>query len=98
MCLRGVIAKTKKKKKLKNVYNKWPIHWYTDAHFMLAHRVSVYRRIEVKLLFCIGLYFITSNTRVPYCIHTHITGHYNPSVRIVSHTTYVVCVNFYTQF
>ena len=30
-------------------------------------------------------------------IHTYITGHYNPSVRIidlVSHTTYVVCVNF----
>ena len=31
------------------------------------------------------------------CIHTHIICHYNPSVRIielVSHTTYVVCVNF----
>ena len=31
------------------------------------------------------------------CTHTHIIGHYNPSVRIidlVSHTTYVVCVNF----
>ena len=30
-------------------------------------------------------------------IHTYITGHYNLSVRIidlVSHTTYVVCVNF----
>ena len=30
-------------------------------------------------------------------IHTYITGHYNPSVRIidlVSHNTYVVCVNF----
>ena len=30
-------------------------------------------------------------------IHTYIVGHYNPSVRIfdlVSHTTYVVCVNF----
>ena len=28
-------------------------------------------------------------------IHTYITGHYNPSVRIIeliSHTTYVVCV------
>ena len=35
-----------------------------------------------------------------YCIHTYIIGHYNSSVRIidlVSHTTYVVCVNFYTQ-
>ena len=32
-----------------------------------------------------------------YHIHTYIIGHYNPSVRIidlVSHTTYVVCVNF----
>ena len=31
------------------------------------------------------------------CIHTYIIGHYNPSVMItdlVSHTTYVVCVNF----
>ena len=31
----------------------------------------------------------------PY--HTYIIGHYNPSIRIidlVSHTTYVVCVNF----
>ena len=30
-------------------------------------------------------------------LHTYIIGHYNPSVRIidlVSHTTYVVCVNF----
>ena len=30
-------------------------------------------------------------------IHTYIIGHHNPSVRIidlVSHTTYVVCVNF----
>ena len=30
-------------------------------------------------------------------IHTYIIGHYNPSVRIidlVSHITYVVCVNF----
>ena len=32
-------------------------------------------------------------------LHTYIIGHYNPSVRIIdldSHTTYVVCVNFYT--
>ena len=30
-------------------------------------------------------------------LHTYIIGHYNPSVRIinlVSHTIYVVCVNF----
>ena len=30
-------------------------------------------------------------------LHTYIIGHYNPSIRIidpVSHTTYVVCVNF----
>ena len=33
----------------------------------------------------------------PCYTHTYIIGHYNPSVRIiylVSHTTYVVCVNF----
>ena len=31
--------------------------------------------------------------------HTYIIGHYSPSVRIidlVSHTTYIVCVNCYT--
>ena len=30
-------------------------------------------------------------------IHTYIIGHYKPSVRIidlVTHTTYIVCVNF----
>ena len=30
-------------------------------------------------------------------VHTYIIGHYNPSVRIIdliSHTTYIVCVNF----
>ena len=27
-------------------------------------------------------------------IHTYITGHYNPLVRLISHTTYVVCINF----
>ena len=33
--------------------------------------------------------------------HTYIIGHYNPSVRIidlVSHTTYVVCVNFIREW
>ena len=32
-------------------------------------------------------------------IHTYIIGHYNPLVRIIDlvpHTSYVVCVNFYT--
>ena len=32
--------------------------------------------------------------------NTNIIGHYNPSIRIiglVSHTTYVVCINFYTH-
>ena len=34
-----------------------------------------------------------------HTIDTYIIGHYNPSARItdlVSHTTYIVCVNFYT--
>ena len=33
-------------------------------------------------------------------LHTYIIGHYNLLARItdlVSHTTYVVCVNFYTK-
>ena len=34
-----------------------------------------------------------------YPTSTYVIGHYNPSVRIIDpdpHTTYVVCVNFYT--
>ena len=41
-------------------------------------------------IFCLNFFFI-------FKLHTYIIGHYNPSVRIielVSHTTYVVCVNF----
>ena len=41
---------------------------------------------------CIGLLY-----QQQAYIHTYIIGHYNPLVRIfdlVSHTTYVVCVNF----
>ena len=37
------------------------------------------------------------NTYIHTYIHTYIIDHYNPSVRIidlVSHTNYVVCVNF----
>ena len=36
-------------------------------------------------------------SKLQFYIHTYIIDHYNPSVRIidlVSHTTYVVCVNF----
>ena len=39
--------------------------------------------------------FIERSTQ--FNLYTYIIGHYNPSVRIidlVSHTTYVVCVNF----
>ena len=39
----------------------------------------------------------SKETDISINIHTYIIGHYNPSVRIidlVSHTTYVVCVNF----
>ena len=34
-------------------------------------------------------------------IHTYITGHYNPSVRIIDlvyHNTYVTCVNFICEW
>ena len=39
------------------------------------------------------------NITYPVVLHTYIIGQYNPSVRIidlVSHTTYVMCINFYT--
>ena len=45
-------------------------------------------------------WFVTELLRPPYRgnhLHTYIIGHYNPSVRVidlVSHKTYVVCVNF----
>ena len=40
---------------------------------------------------------LNGNTKLLLYIHTYIISHYNLSVRIivlVSHTTYVVCVNF----
>ena len=43
---------------------------------------------------CVQLYFTNGFTNT--YIHTYIIGNYNPSVIIidlVSHTTYVVCVN-----
>ena len=43
------------------------------------------------------LYMALSQFLPQIDIHTYIIGHYNPSVRIidlVTHTTYVVCVNF----
>ena len=52
--------------------------------------------ISIKLL----IFFFVSNLLITiqiHIIHTYIIGHYNTSVRIidlVSHTTYVVCVNF----
>ena len=64
--------------------------------FIEAWRHVSFRNLNVAyilLLFLLGTFFCR-------CTHTHtyIIGHYNPSVRIidlVSHTTYVVCVNFY---
>ena len=47
--------------------------------------------------FCENTKTELQNIAGKYYIHTYIIGHYNPSVRIidlVSHTTYVVCVNF----
>ena len=50
--------------------------------------------------FCFGVYL--SNLTLSFSpVHTYIIGHYNPSVRIidlVSHATYVVCVNFIHQW
>ena len=41
--------------------------------------------------------FWLTGAKALFYIHTYIIGHYNTSVRIIdliSHTTYVVCVNF----
>ena len=43
------------------------------------------------------VWFNCSHYDIFFHVETYIIGHYNPSVRIidlVSHTTYVVCVNF----
>ena len=47
--------------------------------------------LGLTLLYSVPLYYLL------HYIHTYIIGRYNPSVRIidlVSHITYVVCVNF----
>ena len=57
------------------------------GHAVAYTIVSIFKHI----IDCVQLYF--TNT------YMYIIGHYNPSARIidlVSHTTYVVCVNFYT--
>ena len=48
---------------------------------------------DLKIIIIFGLHLVT----VVFYLHTYINGHYNRSVRIidlVSHTIYVVCVNF----
>ena len=50
-----------------------------------------------KLFFIKVTVFVGPAYRFHKYIHTYIIGHYNPSVQIidlVSHTTYIVCVNF----
>ena len=61
---------------------------------------------DVNKLRIVAQHSVKCGTSLSYCCvgvlnyfnkHTYITGHYNPSVSIsdlVSHTTYVVCVNF----
>ena len=74
----------------------------------LMHHVTGWHllcRKEITISVAIRKYLSGNNTVSDYSnilsiysfIHTYIIGHYNPSVRIidlVSHTTYVVCVNF----
>ena len=67
-----------------NCYKKWPYQLVTEpltyTHYIIVIQVS-----------------ITQFSPIHLNSHTYIIGHYNPSVRIidlVSHTTYVMCVNF----
>ena len=65
------------------------MYTYIDVLYV----ISVYKNILPKKFLVKTPTFFNSFTY----IHTYIIDHYNPSVRIidlVSHTTYVVCVNF----
>ena len=72
---------------LNNVY----VHTYLFPQNRITWAFELINfRIQVSQIF--------NNTEFSkYELHTNITGHYNPSVRIidlVSRTTYVMCVNF----
>ena len=67
-----------------------------SQHSKSLYGVELMDLLKIKALILLQKVIYTRD------IHTYIIGHYNPSVRIidlVSHTTYVVCVNFfYLQF
>ena len=73
----------------------------TMKRYTIEQRVKI---VDAKLhfvQFVIFLVSIINQMRKFLYIHTYIIGHYNPSVRIifiVSHTPYVVCVNFIRKF
>ena len=58
--------------------------------------LKIHLSMDILLTYLIG-HNNPINGFLPAILHTYINGHYKPSVRIidlVSHTTYVVCVNF----
>ena len=70
----------------------------TEASSMPPSAHITWWQVDVRILTFKGHY---SYYNLPLTkgkiLHTYIIGHYNPSVSIidlVSHTTYVVCVNF----
>ena len=82
----------------------WSCHrWqcYNDIHDVLKVKcgggtANIIKTTYFRRRFLLFNKLHSSLTKKNY-IHTYIIGHYNPSVRIidlVSHTTYVVCVNF----
>ena len=69
-----------------------------NAYYYCTHTC-----IRIHIFRCVVIFKYEKTAKlieenVYFCfIHTYIIGHYNPSVRIidlVSHTTYVVCINF----
>ena len=68
----------------------------TDSPNLIHTRVVLCQQFNIDIRFrSLTVYNFMSTSKKYIC--TYIIGHYNPSVRIivlVSHTTYVVCVNF----
>ena len=77
--------------------SKWNVIIHSDSQAAIWALSSNMMNSKTVYGCCRYLDEIAERQCYPYRIHTNIIGHYNLSVRIidlVSHTTYVVCVNF----
>ena len=80
------------------VFSERQIVWETFS-WPVLFALRVFTKNRRSNIFIFFFFCLTSDLgfEPTHYLHTYIIGHYNPSVRIidlVSHITYVVCVNF----